>query len=234
LSAHLVTADHGFIYKRDKLNESDKISLKEGILSLGKRYALTNQENETDGVRNFAFGAFLGDYNDKRVVITPLGSDIFKAPGGGRNYVHGGSSPQELLIPIIDVTAKTGRRKKDIQAAKISLVSALNKITNLITVVEFIQSEPVGETVKPATYRASFWDADGSAVSNERLIAADKTEADASKRIFRVKFRFKDMSYDRAAKYYFVVYADDNEITPAIKREIRIDMAFSDDFGFNV
>ncbi|MDR1603424.1 MAG: BREX-1 system phosphatase PglZ type A [Gracilibacteraceae bacterium] len=229
---YIITADHGFLYKRDKLQESDKISLKEGVLSLGKRYALAGRASEIEGVRNFPFGHFIGAYKDKRVVSTPLGSDIFKSPGGGSNYVHGGSSPQELLVPVVEATTRTGRLKKEIQAAPIALVSLLNKVTNLIAAVEFIQSEPVSDTVKPATYHASFVDAEGNAISNEGLIAADKADSDSTKRIFRVKFRFKDMSYDRAAKYYLTVYAADDDITPVIKREIRIDMAFSADFGF--
>jgi uncharacterized protein (TIGR02687 family) len=233
-SHYIVTADHGFIYKRDKLRESDKIVLKDGVLSQSRRYALANRESSADGVRSFKLGGFIGDNMDDRFVCTPLGSDVFKTSGGGSNYVHGGSSPQELLIPVLDIATKTGRQKKDIQPAGLALASILNKVTNLITAIEFIQSEPVGEMVRPAVYRIFFVDADGKPVSSEGLIAADRTDTDSAKRSFRVKLRFKDMSYDREANYYLVVYAGDNDVTPVIKQEVKIDMAFSDDFGFNL
>jgi hypothetical protein len=48
-------------------------------------------------------------------VSCPIGADVFKAPGSGMNYVHGGSSPQEMLVPLIEV--KTERGYKDTSIA---------------------------------------------------------------------------------------------------------------------
>lgn len=36
-------------------------------------------------------------------IVTPRGIGVFKVPGGGRAYFHGGCSPQELIIPVISV-----------------------------------------------------------------------------------------------------------------------------------
>ena len=83
-----------------------------------------------------------------------MASDIFKAQGGGINFVHGGSSPQEMLIPLIDVRTEKGH--KETTNAVISLVSLSNKITNLIFSLDFIQNEPVGSVVKETTYRICF------------------------------------------------------------------------------
>ena len=46
-------------------------------------------------------------YMNNLYVTTPIGADIFKVAGGGQNYVHGGSSLQEMLIPIIELTTNT-------------------------------------------------------------------------------------------------------------------------------
>ena len=46
-------------------------------------------------------------YIKNSYVTTPIGTDIFKVSGGGQNYVHGGSSLQEMLIPVIELTTNT-------------------------------------------------------------------------------------------------------------------------------
>ena len=169
--------------------------------------------------------------DDPRMVTVPLGADVFKASGGSC-YVHGGCSLQEMLVPVIELTNKTGQQKKVFQKAGISVVSILNKITNLITTLDFIQSEPVGESVNEGKYRIFFVDAEDNKVSSENVLIADKKEVDAQKRISRLKFRFKDMKYDPNAQYYLVIYDDENDFTPITKQEVRIDMAFANDFGF--
>lgn len=139
---YIITADHGFIYKRDKLHESDKIS---GIPNAGRRFALATESIQADGVTSLPLASITG-IEDDRTVYFPLGSDLFKAAGSGLNYVHGGSSPQELIIPVIDVKTEKGRR--DTTIAQIALVSLTSKITNLITTLDFVQTEPVSDVVK--------------------------------------------------------------------------------------
>lgn len=230
-SHFLITADHGFIYKRDQLTESDKISASgTGIDFGGRRYTVGVQALNADGVTSYPLAAMFGN-DDPRMVTVPLGADVFKASGGSC-YVHGGCSLQEMLVPVIELSTKTGQQKKVFQKAGISLVSILNKITNLITTLDFIQPEPVGDGVNEGRYRIFFVDAEGNKVSSENVLTADKKETDAQKRISRLKFRFKDMKYDPNANYYLVIYDDENDFTPVTKQEVRIDMAFANDFGF--
>lgn len=90
----------------------------------------------------------------------------------------------------------------------------------------------MGESVNEGKYRIFFVDAEDNKVSSENVLIADKKEVDAQKRISRLKFRFKDMKYDPNAQYYLVIYDDENDFTPITKQEVRIDMAFANDFGF--
>lgn len=96
---YIITADHGFIYKRDKLTESDKIT---GVPDSERRYALTDSSVQGEGFASLPFSSITG-VEDNRRVLFPLGSDLFKKQGAGLNYTHGGSSPQEMLIPVIYV-----------------------------------------------------------------------------------------------------------------------------------
>lgn len=221
----IVTSDHGFIYKRDKLTGSDKIN---GIAGASDRYVLTENPVQESGVSAVPMKLYTKT-DDTRFVNFPLGSDLFRAPGSGKNYVHGGCSPQEMLIPVIEVNTK--KAKQETTNASIGLVSILSKITNLITTLDFIQTEAVSDVVKAANYRVYFMSDTGEKISNENLYVADKKDTDASRRIFRLRFSFKNRKYDKTHRYYLVVL-DEKTGMEAFRQEVIMDLAFADDFGF--
>lgn len=225
----IVTADHGFIYKRDKLKESDKIG---GVSGKGdfsnRRFIVSNEAIQDDGVVNTSLGWILGN-DDSRVVSCPISSNVFKAPGG-QNYVHGGCSPQEMLIPVLDVKIEKGHTET--RAAQIMLVSMIQKITNLITSLDFIQSEPVGDVVKAAGYKLFFISEKNEKISNECIHIADQKDADPGKRIFRLRFNFKNRPYDnKADKYYLVAYNEKN--VEILRHGVAIDIAADADDRLN-
>jgi uncharacterized protein (TIGR02687 family) len=227
----IVTADHGFIYKRDKLNESDKIGgFDKNNAFVSRRYVISEKPVNSEGVGSISLGDIL-DNKDERIISVPIGSDVFKVPGGGQNFVHGGSSLQELIIPVINV--KTNKNYTETKSVSIGLVSLVNKITNLTTNLDFIQSEQVTDINKETTYKIYFITDDNEKISNEAIYIADKKDKDASKRLFRLKFNFKNKQYERNRKYYLVAYDEKNSLE-VIRHEVKMDLAFVDDYGFNV
>lgn len=223
-----ITADHGFIYKRDRLEASDKISGIAKINNLGQRYALSDKEWNMDGVRSIKIGKVLGN-DDKRVILYPLASNIFKVSGAGQNFVHGGCSPQEMIVPLIEV--KVERGKKETTTAQIALVSLTSKIINLITTFDFVQTEPISDVVKETQYRIYFISEENEKISNENIVIADRKEKETVKRMFRLRFSFKNKKYNKSKKYYLIAYDDKNNLE-VLRHEIMMDIAFADDFGF--
>lgn len=229
-SHFFVTADHGFLYRRNKLTESDKIQPPKGAGSnrFGRRYLLTDAGVDAEGTVSVPLGTMFQN-EDRRVVTCPMGADIFKAPGNGLNYVHGGSSPQEMLVPLIEV--KTDRSFKETTTAQIALVSLTTKITNLITSLDFVQTEAVSDVVKETTYRIYFVDENGEKISNEHLYIADKKDENTANRVFRLRFNFKNKKYEKSQKYYLVA-CDESLGLEILRREIVMDIAFADEFDF--
>ncbi len=174
-------------------------------------------------------GRILGN-EDQKVVSFPVSSNVFKVSGGGQNFVHGGSSPQEMLVPVLDIKMERGHMET--RPAQIALVSIVQKITNLITTMDFIQSDAVSDTVKKTTYKMYFISEDNEKISNENTYIADNRDADPQKRIFRMRFTFKNKKYDKNKQYYLVVYDDATGIE-AFRHPVIMDLAFADDFGFN-
>lgn len=158
----------------------------------------------------------------------PCSTSVFKTPGsGGQNYVHGGSSPQEMLIPVIDIKMEKGHMET--RTVQIMLVSLVQKITTL----DFIQSEPVSDVVKGTSFRLYFVSEDNEKISNENIYVADKRDSDAQRRIFRMRFTFKNKKYDKDKHYYLVAYDKSNDIE-VFRHAVVMDLAFSDDYGFSL
>lgn len=227
----IVTADHGFMYKRDKLQESDKIAnVAEKSDFINRRFIVSEKAIQEDGICSMPMGRFLGN-DDSKVVSFPLSSNVFKVSGGGQNYVHGGSSPQEMIVPVLDV--KTEKGHKDTRTVQIALVSMVQKITNLITSLDFIQTEPISDVVKGTSYKIFFIAEDNEKISNENIYVADRKDTEPQKRIFRLRFNFKNKQYDKTKRYYLVAYDEKNDLE-ILRHAVIIDLAFANDFGFNV
>jgi uncharacterized protein (TIGR02687 family) len=227
----IVTSDHGFIYKRDKLQETDKIiHVADKDAFINRRFIVAEDPLEDDGITSYSMGKILGN-KDSKWVSVPLSSNVFKVTGGGQNFVHGGSSAQEMLVPVIDVKVEKGHAET--RPAQIVLVSMVQKITNLISSLDFIQSEPVSDVIKETSYKVFFISEDNEKISNECIYIADKKDNDPSKRIFRLKFNFKNKQYDKSKHYYLVAYDEKNDIE-VLRHGVVMDIAFADDFGFSL
>ena len=218
---YLITADHGFIYKRDKLQESDKISMDKAQISfVNKRYLLSIDRVQNDAVISRAL-TYLSKLNNI-YVTTPVGADIIKTKGGGQNYVHGGSSLQEMIVPVIKVKTFTG--KQDTGMVNVELSSFTNKITSIEVRLDFMQMEPVSDTKKPRRLVAFFVDANGSKISYDVPLIANVRDADARKRVMNEKFTLKSGKYSRSEDYFLVLAAMDDERVEHHRYKFEIDI----------
>ena len=225
----IITSDHGFQYKRGALNTAGKISdVTKNAKYSGKRYVISDSPVIADGVKSITLSTVLGN-DDKRYISFPLASDIFSAPGPGLNYVHGGCSPQEMIIPLLDV--KTQKSKVETTSVTIESIMLGNKVTNLKFNIDFLQSQKVSDTVKSCDYRIYIESQTGEHISNEQIYVADSTAENSAERRFRYTFVLKSRLYSAAETYYLCIYDDTNSIELS-RKELIIDIPFANDFGF--
>lgn len=219
---YLITADHGFIYKRDKLPESDKIKMEN--ISAGfknKRYLLSQAPIKNDALISRCM-AYLSKLN-QTYVTTPMGADIIKMSGGGQNYIHGGSSLQEMVVPVIKVNTFKG--KQDTGLVNVELSSFNHRVTGIEVKLDFMQMEPVTDTVKPRRLQAFFVDADGAKISFPVPITANIKSADAKERLIQEKFTLKSGRYSRNQEYFLVIADQDDERCELHRYKFEIDIS---------
>ncbi len=221
----IITADHGFIYTRNKNKESDKIErFFEKEDKINKRFIISENNYDIIGTKNILVSEVLGGY-DNRTITTPLTSNIFKTQGGGQNFIHGGSSPQEVIIPLIQV--KTTMGAIEVKNVKISLISMISKITGFELKLDFFQQEAVSDVIKPAKYKIRFVDEFGELISNEEIYTAKSKSENSSDRMFNLIFRLRNKSYSRDNKHYFIITDTENGME-IDKQQVIIDIPFVD------
>ena len=237
ISRVVITADHGFLYTRDPLEERDKVSKKDveaNVVKQGRRFMISDDfdiENalfvkmNMDDVEG---GSYTG--------LAPRECVRIKKSGPGENYVHGGVSLQECCVPVIQYRYKRASSKgyEERQEAKFKLLSTNRRITSMMFKVELFQKEPVGGKILPAEYELSMTDAAGTPVSDIRRAHADMQTTDETARVSRVQFGLKaGIQYDTKANYYLVCRSKATG-NIAWREEFQIDIAFvpMDDFGF--
>lgn len=229
-----ITADHGFLYTYKPLEESQKISRQtfDGeVYELGRRYALSTSDTTANYLLPIKTERTIGGTQMKG--YAPQDTVRIKVQGGGENYVHGGISLQEMVVPVIVYKGmRTGYKKYvEVQNPGLSLISESRKVSNLMFSLDFLQKQPVGEKIQPSDYSLYFTNEEGVPVSDFQMVIADRTSNNASDRVFRVRFTLKQMQYDRN-KIYRIVIANDTDAPEEV--EFRIDIAFADDFGFDL
>lgn len=235
----LITSDHGFLYTYSPLTEEDKVDLDshpDEVFELGRRYAIVQKTYSSNYLMPVEFIA--GD-NPHMIGYVPREGIRIKMKGGGLNFVHGGISLQEMVVPVIEYhflrnqssEYRKNRSKYDTKPVEIALLSANRKITNMIFSLSFYQKEPVSYNREKATYQLYFTDSTGKPVSDTATIIADKTSDNGQERTFRCSFNLKQLKYSNTEQYYLVI-TDENGMIVS-RDEFQIDIAFAvDEFDF--
>lgn len=234
----LFTADHGFLYTYSPLTEDDKIDQSgfvNRIVEYGRRFAIMMKDSNPDYLQKVHFLEGKSEYE----AFAPKENVRIKKLGGGLNFVHGGISLQEMVVPVIDYhflrnqskEYQRNQKKYDTKPVEVSLLSATHKVSNMIFSLNFYQKEPVGDNREAATYQLYFTDSSGKQISDIAKIIADKTSDNGQERTFRCSFNLKSLKYDNKAIYYLVIADADGLVVS--REEFQIDIAFAvDEFDF--
>ena len=234
-----ITADHGFLYTYSPLTEDakvDKTSFHQMDVEYGRRYAIMEQGAEPDYLLPVKFI----DEEADLTAFAPRENIRIKMSGGGLNFVHGGISLQEMVVPVIDYqflrssskTYQRNREKYDTKPVTLSLLSATRKISNMIFSLNFYQKEAVGDNRSACNYQLYFTDASGKQISDVVRIIADKTSENGQDRTFRCSFNLKSLKYSNRDSYYLVIL-DESGQQPPQREEFQIEIVFAvDEFNF--
>jgi uncharacterized protein (TIGR02687 family) len=233
----IITSDHGFIYKREQLESVDKLETqsfdRNRINESNKRFIITEQDIELLNTHKFSMAPLVN--SDKQMYLyVPLGDLRFKSQGGGVNYVHGGSSLQETVIPVLvynHIRYNEDLDRKGIEHGKveITVLESHKKITSRTFKVRLLQTGKVTDKRESLSCNIALYDFDGHKVSDEKLLIADSTSDEPEERIKEV---ILTLSSDIENKTYNLIGKDDDPkaLQQIFEIPMAVDILITDDF----
>lgn len=205
ISNFYITADHGFIFRRNTVMESDKYG---GIVGLhptetNKRYVITDDPSMS--IPYTLEFPLSGDQEGYRVIL-PYSYDLFKTQGSGLQYIHGGASLQEIVVPIIHIGELRAAKNKDaVTPVGVRLKSVTRKVTNRSFALEFEQTEKAEGTKQAISCETYMVDEDGNKVSGTYPFVAASTSDDPQARVTSIRFTLMNIQFDRNKRYYLIL-----------------------------
>lgn len=205
ISNFYITADHGFLYRQNAICESQKYSniVSQNPLEASKRYLLTDDDSLSIP---YTTTVTLDEFGENLRVINPYSYDLFKTQGAGTQYVHGGASLHETVVPIIHISELNAKKGEKLsRPVGVRLKSVVRKITNRSFALDFEQYEKVEDKVQAINCETYFVDESGNKVSGEYRFIANSSSDDASTRVTRIRFTLKNIEFDRNNRYYLIL-----------------------------
>ena len=118
-------------------------------------------------------------------IQTAKGLNRIRKQGAGSRFVHGGSMPQEVVIPVLHVNIK---KKQGISEVSVDILNRKSRITTNNQTISFYQSEPVTDKMKGVDMRFGFYDKDGNLLSDSIVLSFN---SESKEREQKHKFVFK-------------------------------------------
>lgn len=179
-----VTADHGFLYQESKLPPQFNLTVKpqgDAILVENRRYVLGRGLKDDPAFRKF-LPEQIGLASDLEVQIPNSICRITK-PGAGFQFVHGGASLQEIVIPVITINKG---RSDTVEPINVDIHPETDKITTGQVVVKLYQSMPVTAQRVARRLRAGLYFGD-TLISDQKELVFDQESAEGRDRFQSVR-----------------------------------------------
>ena len=202
-----VTADHGFLYSDKRLEDPDKEALPgTDHLSSHNRYFLTREKQELEIGYSIPLSA-TSCFDDECYVNISASTNRYRKQGVGHQFVHGGGSLQELVVPVIHSTRKRQDIAHKVTATVLGNKQQLRVVANMLR-VDIIQNEAVSRTHKERVLTLGLYTGNNVLASNMAELKLNSTSDSPKDRITRVELI---LNSELANEPYYKLKAFDKE-----------------------
>ena len=166
----VITADHGFIYQ-DEVEESDFSGTEiAGTQTSSDRRFVVGHDLRISGGAKLYEAKELGLQGDFQVAI-PKSINRLRKSGASVRFMHGGSTLQEIVIPVIQIKK---RRATDVTSVGIDVLPPTTSVisTGQLGLV-FYQNGPVTDKIQARRLRIGLYASDGELISDSHELSFD-------------------------------------------------------------
>jgi len=194
-SQAVITADHGFLFQQEPVDANDRAQFPTAkeLTFKNRRFALGTGIKASAGQKVFTADE-LGLSGNWEAVF-PLGLDRFPRSGSGSRFVHGGTSLQEVVVPVIRLKRE---RKDESRVVEAELLRVPAKITMGKLTFGLFQLEPVEPKKRlPLQLRIGLYaKADGALLCAHRTVLLDSSASEAREREQQVVLELSNAAGD--------------------------------------
>jgi hypothetical protein len=211
----LVTSDHGFLYNNTTLTESSREQLPKpkGYSRDHSRFIVADDfEGKLDG-----YGLEMKNTTnidtDLKIAI-PRAINRYRKQGNiGVQFVHGGASLQELLVPVVKFYKDTKKEKSDL--VTFNRIDQNDRIASGSIKITLLQDQPVDNELKSAEVLFALYSEKGDLYSKEVEVHFNSTSGNPKERIFEIILSLNTLG-SNASFCYLKAYhkADKSRLNP--------------------
>ena len=126
-------------------------------------------------------------FDDDTEVLIPVSINRLRIQGAGSRFVHGGTSLQEIVIPVLEINKS---HNSDLEYVDIDIISGSTNITSNTFGVSFYQKQAIADKIFPRQLRAAFYTTSGKLISDSASFIFNSNDKDAAARKQRKTFLF--------------------------------------------
>ena len=212
-----ITADHGFLYNDREIQEKEKEQLpKSDLVQSHNRYYLTQESVESELGYCIPLSATTV-FQENLFVTIPASTNRYRKQGVGHQFVHGGGSLQELIVPLIESSRKREEVTKKVNPVLVHK-GTLRIVSNILR-INILQENEISRYEKERTIKLGLYK-DNVLVSNEVDLLLNATSESPSERMSRVDLTLSSESANESLLKLKVIDVED-PLNPLIEERVQ-------------
>lgn len=225
----IVTADHGFLFNVTGIEDNSRQEFPDvtGTLKEHTRFCITDGSVDKKNSYSFPLSNSTNIISNEQVII-PKAINRFRKKGNfGVQFVHGGCSLQEVIVPVFSLSRKKEKKVLDVE---FSFLKESITISSYEFKFDILQSEEVGEKYNASKLVFGIYDKDNNLLSNAVNIELNSTAKSPTDRVYSIPMKIMgDLSNIRSG--FIIAYNIKDTLNPIKKVPVRISiLTEKDDF----
>ena len=226
VSKVIITADHGFLYNDREIEDKDLENISDSNpLTTHNRYFITSSKSQQTLGYSIPLSKTTA-FNDDVFVTIPHSVNRYRKQGVGHQFVHGGGSLQEIVVPVIESSRK---REEVVTKVRPSLINKGNlKVVSNVLRLNLLQETKVSRMEKELSISTGLYN-NNILVSNEIISTLNSTSDSPSERALRIELTLASDT-PKNAFLKLKVFDVEDRLNPLIEERVQNNTLIQSDF----
>ncbi|MCK5848674.1 MAG: BREX-1 system phosphatase PglZ type A, partial [Caldisericia bacterium] len=218
----IVTADHGFLYQKKELDGADfntETPSEPNTIYKDRRFIIAPSISKSSSINVFTSSqlGLQGNYE----AAFPKSITRFRLQGSCSLFVHGGTSLQEVVLPVVKINYNTKREGASDVEYKLD-ASTSSIISTSVLALSFSQTEAISSAIRQVQIRVELVTENGDVISDSHDIILDSTSEKFSERRKKVSLTLSSDADKHNNQEVFVVVSKNVPNTSQYVIEYRV------------